>query len=230
MEKKKANSDDSVTTKAKSNKLNLPNKLVLLRFFLAFVIFMLLLFVPKTIEKGWYFTFFSGDNSVIISYFLIVSLVIFIAAAYTDYLDGMIARKNNQVTDFGKFFDPIADKILISIVMIFFAIYHYLPIWVVIFFLIRDIMINALRMVLSTHNKVLSADKYGKLKTLFQVFGLSIIFLIHPEPITGSVDNVVKYDYGSILQLATVPIYIALYFSVYSGIKYYKDNWKYIKN
>ncbi|BDV02299.1 MAG: CDP-diacylglycerol--glycerol-3-phosphate 3-phosphatidyltransferase [Candidatus Hepatoplasma vulgare] len=208
---------------------NFPNVLILLRFVLTIVLWILLSLIPMSIDKGQYFDILNGS---IISYYLIASLFIFLLASFTDFLDGHLARKRNQITNFGKFFDPLADKILINSVLIFFAAYAYIPIWVAVVFITRDVLVSGLRMMLATKSKTLAANKYGKFKTLLQVLGLTIVFIIHPEPvsITNNSNAFFRYDYGSILQTGIIILYIGLGVSIYSGIKYYYDNWKYLED
>ena len=201
-------------------KLNFPNWLIIIRFSLAIVIIILLSFVPYSLSNGFYFTI----NESEISWLNVIALIIFIVAAITDWLDGYLARKRNQITDFGKFFDPLADKILVNSVLIFFAAFSYIPIFIVVIFVVRDLMVDGLRMNLSSKGKVLAADKYGKLKTIFQMIGISVLFIFHPEPTLSN--N--SFEYWNLKHLYVIPIYFSLFFSLLSGFKYYKNNIKYI--
>ncbi|BDV02800.1 CDP-diacylglycerol--glycerol-3-phosphate 3-phosphatidyltransferase [Candidatus Hepatoplasma crinochetorum] len=197
--------------------LNTPNKLIIFRFILTFIIIIILSFVPLSLTNNFSF---SIGSDIYVSWLNVIALILFIIASFTDYLDGYLARKNNQITNFGKFFDPLADKVLINSVLVFFAAFEYIPIWIVVIFIIRDIMVDGLRMNLSTKGKVLSADKFGKLKTFFQMIGIIVLFIIHSQPTS----NYWGYNYDSYYAFSLIPILIALYFSIYSGIKYYYNN------
>lgn len=197
--------------------LNTPNKLIILRFILTLIIIIILSFIPFSLKNNFSF---SIGSDIYVSWLNVIALILFIIASFTDYLDGYLARKNNQITNFGKFFDPLADKVLINSVLVFFAAFEYIPIWIVVIFIIRDIMVDGLRMNLSTKGKVLSADKFGKLKTFFQMIGIIVLFIIHSQPTS----NYWGYNYDSYYTFSLIPILIALYFSIYSGIKYYYNN------
>lgn len=197
--------------------LNTPNKLIILRFILTLIIIIILSFIPLSLKNNFSF---SIGSDIYVSWLNVIALILFIIASFTDYLDGYLARKNNQITNFGKFFDPLADKVLINSVLVFFAAFEYIPIWIVVIFIIRDIMVDGLRMNLSTKGKVLSADKFGKLKTFFQMIGIIVLFIIHSQPTS----NYWGYNYDSYYAFSLIPILIALYFSIYSGIKYYYNN------
>lgn len=200
--------------------LNTPNKLIVLRFILTLSIIVILSFVPLSLKNEFYF---SIGNGIYVSWLNVIALFLFIIASLTDYFDGYLARKNNQITDFGKFFDPLVDKIMINSVLIFFAAYEYLPIWIVVVFIIRDIMIDGLRMTLSAKGKVLDAKKSGKLKTFFQIIGILVLFLVHSQP---NLNEYWGYNYDSYYAFSLIPILIALYFSLYSGFEYFHKNIK----
>lgn len=152
-------------------------------------------------------------------YFNYVCLFLFLIAAFTDFMDGKIARKRNQITTFGKIFDPIADKIIINSVLIIFAAQSRIPSWVTILLVARDIFVDGLRTMLSSKGEILAAKFHGKLKTTFEFIGISILFIFFP-PNVG-----IKFDYGNLLHLALIPIYISVILSLYSGISYYKSSW-----
>ena len=145
--------------------MNLPNKLSLLRIFLIpFVMFFYLAdFIPYGIGK-------------------IVAIVIFIAAALTDMLDGKIARKHNLVTNLGKFLDPIADKILTATVFFLILADGTLPapygVIIVTIIIAREFMVSALRQLAANKGIVLAADKWGKAKTFVQMIALPLCMLL----------------------------------------------------
>lgn len=133
-------------------KMNLPNKLTVLRVIMIpfFVWFML---VPVF-----------GDNSKW------VAVAIFIIASLTDLLDGKIARKYNLVTDFGKFMDPLADKLLVCSAMICLVGLQKLPSWIVVVIIAREFIISGFRLIAADNGRVIAASYWGKFKTTFQMF------------------------------------------------------------
>jgi CDP-diacylglycerol---glycerol-3-phosphate 3-phosphatidyltransferase len=138
--------------------MNLPNKLTILRVVLAFV-FIILLFVNGLAAK-------------------IAAFLVFLAASVTDLLDGYIAKRNNQVTDFGRLMDPIADKILILSAFLAFVQMGLVPAWMVIIIIFREVAVTGLRALALTKGKVLSSDSGGKHKTVSQVLVIMAILLL----------------------------------------------------
>ena len=130
--------------------MNLPNKLTLLRVFMIpiFVVFML---VDITPFDKW------------------IALAVFILASLTDLLDGKIARKYNLVTNFGKFMDPLADKLLVCSAMICLVEMHIIPAWIVIIIIAREFIISGFRLIASDNGVVIAASYWGKFKTVFQM-------------------------------------------------------------
>ena len=141
--------------------MNLPNKLTILRVIMIpfFVFFMLVSpsLVPHEVGK-W------------------IALVLFCVASITDFLDGHIARKNNLVTNFGKFMDPLADKLLVCSALICFVELDKLPAWMVIIIIAREFIISGFRLVASDNGIVIAASWWGKFKTVSQM--IMIILLI----------------------------------------------------
>ena len=128
--------------------MNLPNKLTILR------VIMIPFFVLALLYNG-------GENQTL----RYVAAAIFIIASLTDMLDGKIARKYNLVTDFGKFMDPLADKILVTAALIYFIPLGLAPAWIVILILAREFLVTSLRLIASGKGIVIAADKWGKYKT-----------------------------------------------------------------
>ena len=139
--------------------MNLPNKLTVLRVLLIpfFVLFTLVDLVP--------------------GYSRYLAVLIFIAASLTDLLDGQIARKYNLVTNFGKFMDPLADKLLVCSALICLVELRELPAWMVIVIISREFIISGFRLVASDNGVVIAASYWGKFKTTFQMIAVVLLIL-----------------------------------------------------
>ncbi len=207
--------------------MNLPTKITVTRI-VAIVAMIISLFVMnlipnwKTIELGN-----TGINLV----FLII-FVIFLIACYTDHLDGYLARKNNQVTDLGKFLDPVADKLLINSLVIFliapnmFA--RYIPdscqpvvgfnMWCAIILVARDIVVDALRFVAASKGKVIAANIFGKLKTVLEMVAIGVVLL------NGFPFRYFDASWPQGLHIADILVYLATLASLLSGIIYVVQN------
>ena len=138
-----------------------------------------------------------------------VAAILFLAAAISDFLDGYIARKEGIVTNFGKFLDPLADKLLICSVLIEMVGLGWVPAWVTIIIVIRELAVTGLRAVAADNGMVIAADRYGKFKTVLQIIAL-VPLLIH-FPLYGLPTH----------QLGIFILYIALVLTVFSGINYF---------
>ncbi len=143
--------------------MNLPNKLTILRVCLIpfFVVFLLL-------DKGQNMTY------------RYISAAIFIVASLTDMLDGKIARKYNLVTNFGKFMDPLADKLLVCSALICLIELGQVPSWMVILIISREFIISGFRLVASDNGVVIAASYWGKFKTTFQIIAVVLLILKIP--------------------------------------------------
>lgn len=139
-------------------KMNIANKLTVLRMIAVPVFIFLLL---------------SGMD--------VVALLVFALAAYTDFLDGYLARKLGLITKFGKFMDPIADKLLVTSALVCFVELGRLPSWVVIIILSREFIVSILRTIAASENIVIAASIWGKLKTISQMI-MVLILLMHNAP------------------------------------------------
>lgn len=172
--------------------MNLPNKLTILRVIMIpfFLIFML--------------TDFMGENSKYIA------LILFVIASFTDFLDGYLARKYKLVTNFGKFMDPLADKLLVSAALISFVELQTLPAWIVITIISREFIISGFRLVASDNGVVIAASYWGKFKTVAQM--IMIILLILD----------MKSNYFVILE--NIFIYLALILTIVSLLDYLIKN------
>jgi CDP-diacylglycerol---glycerol-3-phosphate 3-phosphatidyltransferase len=138
----------------------------------------------------------------------LAAMLVFIAAALTDLVDGLIARRYNLVTTVGKFLDPLADKLLIASVLIMLVDLERAPAWIVILIIGREIAVTGLRAMAVDQGLVIAADKYGKLKTIFQIVALCPLVLhdtwfgFDPRPI------------------GTLLLYAALVLALFSGTNY----------
>jgi len=155
----------------------------------------------------------------------IIAIVLFVIAAYTDHLDGKIARKNNLVTDFGKFLDPIADKLLIVAILIMCVANSTIPyIWGVVTLMIvisREFIVSAFRLIAVTKNIVIAADIWGKLKTTTQCVCMPFLMLIG---VFSGIFNLV------ITIIAFVLLGISVIFTLFSGINYIVKNKEVLKS
>ncbi len=106
----------------------------------------------------------------------ILAAILFVIASLTDFLDGYIARKYHWVSDFGKIWDPLADKLLVNGVLICFAYLSLIPIWVCVLLILRDFIVDAFRMHALSKQIIIPASMWGKLKTVFELVGLILIF------------------------------------------------------
>ena len=208
--------------------MNLPTKITFSRI-IAIVIMIIALFIMSLID------FVSPElgNTRINVVFLII-FVFFVVASYTDHLDGHLARKNNQVTDLGKFLDPVADKLLINSMLIFLAVpyaFRYaqgqtaiISVWCVIIMVARDIVVDALRFIAAQKNVVIAANIFGKMKTVFQMVAISLV-LLNDFPFHYMYpDNTNPY-----ITVTAFVVYIATAVSAISGIIYVIQNKKVFK-
>ncbi len=199
--------------------LNFPNVLVLIRIALVpIVVILLLLPSVTTVEQ---LSYWNGNLTIYVTD--IIAGVLFLIASITDFVDGWWARKFNQVSTFGKLFDPLADKILVNTTLILFSARGILPIVFTIIFICRDILVDGLRMMLASSNVVLAADKWGKLKTIFQMVGLTILYFAHQD----GVMLFSTFDWTSTIEVVLIiPMMIALLFSIISGFNYFINGFK----
>ena len=172
--------------------MNLPNKLTLLRICLIPVFVILMLSQ--------------------VSNFFLISRVIFIIASITDFLDGKIARKYNLVTDFGKFMDPLADKLLVLSALICMIEYDLVAGWMVIIIVARELTVSILRAIAADNGKVIAASGGGKIKTTSQMIAIILLLI-------GA-----NYSNSQIVFVGTIAMYIATIFTLYSGIDYLYKN------
>jgi len=190
------------------------NKLTISRLFFILLILFFMLFPFQN-----FFTFgvynYNGFLNKNLTWNYIIALILFLITALTDVLDGHLARKRNEITNFGKLIDPLADKILINSIIVVFAANCMVPIWLAILFIIRDMFVDGLRLIGANKGIVMSAKFLGKQKTIWQFIGVTVVFL-----------------FPGVWYMNTwwtlVPLYIAIIFSIASWIYYYKVNWNLI--
>ena len=142
-------------------KMNLPNKLTIFRIIL--IVPFVLLLLGQSGGWGWYRALFGG----IAEYVDYIALAIFIIASLTDLIDGKIARKYNLVTNFGKFMDPLADKLLVSAAMIALVELRRVPAWIVILIISREFIISGFRLVAADNGVVIAASYWGEVQDDF---------------------------------------------------------------
>ena len=177
------------------SKMNLPNKLT---------IFRVILLLGG--QAGWF-----GENTFVTD---MIALAIFIIASLTDLIDGKIARKYNLITDFGKFMDPLADKLLVCSAMIALIEMNRIPSWVVIIIIAREFIISGFRLIASDNGVVIAASYWGKFKTTFQMVMICLMIANFPQ-----------------LQILTnIIMWIALILTVVSLIDYLVKNKDVMKN
>lgn len=150
--------------------MNLPNKLTVFRMIL--IVPFVILLLGGHAGWGWFGAAFGGIEA----YTDYIALVIFVIASLTDMLDGKIARKYNLVTNFGKFMDPLADKLLVCSAMICLIDMDRIPAWIVIVIISREFIISGFRLVASDNHVVIAASYWGKFKTTFQM--IMVILMI----------------------------------------------------
>ena len=166
--------------------MNLPNKLTILRMILI-IPFLLVLYLDVPYATYW-------------------ALGIFILASLTDMLDGKIARKYNLVTDFGKFADPLADKMLVTAAMLWFVENGQMPAWALLIVICREFAVSGLRMIASDKGRVIAAGWSGKVKTASTMVCVVIMFL----PIPAAVN--------------TICVWVITLTTLYSGVEYFVKN------
>lgn len=148
------------------------------------------------------------------------STLIFILASITDYFDGMLARKYNVISDYGKIMDPLADKLLVISALIVLALkLDYISNAVVIVILIREVLISFFREYFARKNIVISANIWGKIKTLFQMIGISLILVY--QSIFELFDNIPPFSENMLLCIE-IYFWLVAVLTWFSGIEYYK--------
>lgn len=215
-------------------KINLPTKITLARIALATLLIIGIIVLYFLDEFQVFLIKEVGDialneGGATINWIMLILMLIFLVASMTDFLDGYLARKNNEVTDLGKFLDPIADKMLINSMMIFLSLNFVslmgnqkFAFFLVIIMVIRDLVVDGLRFMVAKKNVVVAANIFGKLKTVTQMISIIVVFL------NGFPFSYFDYNWPAYLHISDWLCYIATFFSVLSGIIYVKQNIKYL--
>lgn len=188
--------------------MNLPNKLTLMRILLT-PVFMAVL----------YWSFPGADYA---------ALAIFIIASLTDLLDGKIARKYHLVTDFGKFADPLADKILVTAAMLWFVEVGRMPAWALLVVLLREFAVSGLRMIASDKGRVIAAGWSGKVKTASTMVCIIVMLLLGPAMAEAGASMLLSSQYPQpmppILWIDPVCVWVIVLTTLYSGVEYFVKN------
>lgn len=190
--------------------MNLPNKLTVIRIIISVLIIIFLVFPFQTAGIDIPQLFINEKIVVDVKY--LIAGVLFIIASLTDFLDGYIARKYSLVTDFGKLMDAIADKMLVNSVLIILSSSGFIHPIIPIVIIIRDTVVNSIKMIAASKGKVVAAIKSGKLKTICLMVGISLT-LFYNLPFE-------LYN----LRIADFLLFIATVLSIISGIQYYLMN------
>ena len=194
--------------------MNLPNKLTMLRIILVpfYIFFMLMPVIP---------------------HHYLIAFIIFAAASYTDHLDGKIARKHNMITDFGKFADPLADKIMVLAALACFVQLGITNAVVLIIIISREFMVTAMRLVASGSGKVVAANVWGKAKTVSQIIAVLVILLLQYILELGNMGLVSLGDIsalsGIFYIIGSVLLWISAILTIISGVIYIVQNFEFIK-
>lgn len=185
--------------------MNIANRLTIFRIILIPIIVLVALFPVGqfNIAMG-YLTI----DAISISYRNIIVLVLFAIASFTDFLDGYLARSRNMITTFGKFLDPIADKLLVNTMFIIFATQGVVPVVAVLIMIWRDTIVDAVRMLISQKGFVMAAGYLGKVKTVAQMLAIILVLM-----------NNVPFEFYNI-PVASILVWFATLMSVLSGASY----------
>lgn len=189
-------------------KMNIPNRLTIIRILLVPVVVAVYLCMDPTLCVI--------DETSGLALRDVIAFVIFAVASITDFFDGMLARKHNWITSFGKFVDPIADKMLVNTVLILMVYFHQANVIAVLLMIARDLIVDGLRMSAANSGEVVSAGIFGKLKTVLQMFAL-VFLLLKDWP----------FVYMGI-RMDQILLWAATVASLYSGLIYFNQLKKYV--
>ena len=194
--------------------MNLPNKLTVSRLILT-----VFLLVALLVEFPFHFT---------------VALVLFVAASLTDLFDGIIARRRNLITAFGKLMDPLADKVLICSAFIAFIELEWMAAWMVILIVTRELAITGLRLLAASKNIVLAAERQGKNKTISQITAVIALLVMHSHADWGDVGQLFAFEIAGhawAWWVAEISKWVAVALTALSGFLYlWKNREVYLKD
>ena len=195
-----------------AKKMNLPNKLTVFRVIL--ILPFVLVLMGSFWEWEWCMTIFGGETA----YAEYCALAIFVVASLTDLLDGKIARKYNLVTNFGKFMDPLADKLLVCAAMIVLVEMGRIPSWIVLIIISREFIISGFRLIASDNGVVIAASYWGKFKTTFQMVMICMM-IVKDAPFLDSFGGADWFGVAT-----DIVMWIALALTVISLVDYLVKN------
>jgi CDP-diacylglycerol---glycerol-3-phosphate 3-phosphatidyltransferase len=177
--------------------MNTPNKLTMLRIFMV-PVFMVFLMFSK------------------IPFHMIFALAVFILASVTDLIDGRLARKRNQITNFGKLMDPLADKLLVTSALICFVGLGLTDVWAVVIIIAREFLVTSIRLIAAGSGKVIAASMWGKVKTNSQIIAIVAIML--------------GCSFSLPVMVGEIFVWVAAAFTVVSGVQYAMSSREYLSS
>lgn len=154
--------------------MNLPNKITISRLIIAVIMIFFAVFPWANVGASSILTTLGNTGFTILD---LILAILFVVGSATDAIDGKIARKYNLITDFGKFFDPLADKFLVNSALIFLACYGRIPALIIILMIGRDLAVDGIRFMAASKDEVIAANIFGKLKTVFQMVTIPFVML-----------------------------------------------------
>ena len=197
-------------------------------------VFRILFVIPFIVLMLW-FNMINDYNEypILARSLLAASLGIFILAMLTDFLDGYIARKYNVVSEFGKLWDPLADKIITNTALIMLSTANIIPVWITVIFILRDMIVDGFRVVLAKNKASVAANKWGKIKTVVVsigiIFVMSAFIAINSNSWKISDTEIINIEYKLLfINIFKTPLIIGTVFSIASGIIYAKAGWKFL--
>ena len=210
-----------------SMKINIPTKITITRIVLTGLLLIGLAVAYGFGLAGWQDTQLGEHGPYVVG---LIACIAFIIASATDALDGYLARKWNQVTNLGRFLDPIADKMLVNSMLVFAAIPMSfapnalnVPWFCVVLMIIRDLVVDTMRLMAARKNVVVAANIFGKLKTILQMIAIPVVLL------NGWPFSYFDSAWHPLLRIGSMLIYAATMMSLISGVIYIKANWSVLK-
>lgn len=201
--------------------MNTPNKLTLFRIILVIPFITILAMAVAYNTPGSGFSFTKSPEK---SMYMMIAGGIFVLAMITDFIDGYLARKNNQVTSFGKLFDPLADKFITTTALIMLSVLGVVPFYITLMFVLRDLLVDGSRNLAAQNKANIAASWYGKWKTMILSVGLTIVFFV--IPFIGGTTDLLNPSWE--IWVLIIPILIANVLSLLGGYDYMKQITKYI--